>query len=428
VDSFYVTGNAVIASQGFTDTTDWNITNFNGAAINRSIPRSMNFQYMVEVDPANAVAVRKNYNMGRYDHEGGWIANDEKTVYLTDDKSSGSVLFKFVANAARDFSAGQLYAYKQSTDGQSGSWLTIPMQLDSVMDARNVALHMGASVFMRLEWVDGKDNMVYITETGRGKNFNISGAMAKGGVPAKHFADFEAAGDGVAPDVFGRVLRLNTTTNKLEVMLEGGGTVDADNVPTGNHLTSPDGLTLAEVNGKTVLMIQEDLNLGGAPASPDQFASRLCEIYLLDITGDVAGKSYEVSDLVRFAAGPKGCEVTGGRFTPDGSTFFFNVQHPDANNAYPFNHSVTIAVSGFEDYVSSISDVKTASSDFAVWPNPVAQQLNLSQVTDVRLFEVGSGKLVRVARNTNRVDVSDLPAGMYIMQTINGDVKKVIVQ
>lgn len=35
---------------------------------------------MVEVDVENAVAVRKNYNLGRYDHEGGWIAEDERTV------------------------------------------------------------------------------------------------------------------------------------------------------------------------------------------------------------------------------------------------------------------------------------------------------------------------------------------------------------
>ena len=40
---------------------------------------------------ANAVAVRKNYNMGRYDHEGGWIAEDERTVYLSDDRISFTI-------------------------------------------------------------------------------------------------------------------------------------------------------------------------------------------------------------------------------------------------------------------------------------------------------------------------------------------------
>lgn len=45
-----------------------------------TVPKFQNFQYMVEVDVENAVAVRKNYNLGRYDHEGGWIAEDERTV------------------------------------------------------------------------------------------------------------------------------------------------------------------------------------------------------------------------------------------------------------------------------------------------------------------------------------------------------------
>lgn len=383
---------------------------------------------MVEVDVANAVAVRKNYNMGRYDHEGGWIAADEKTVYLSDDNSSGSCLFKFVADAAQDFSKGQLYAYKQSTDGNSGSWITLPMQLDSMLNVRNIALAQGATIFMRLEWVDGKDDMVYITETGRGKTFDVSDRIAKGGVLVKHLRDLDTDNDGQVEDLYGRVLRLDVTTNKIEVMLEGGGNVDGDTIPTGNHLSSPDGLALSTVMGKTYLVINEDLNPGSPTASPAQFSGKLNEIYFLDISGDASGTTYQVSDLLRFMAGPDGCETTGGRFTPDGLTYFVNIQHPSSASNAPFNHSVTMAVTGFEDYISSTPDFETNSLELSVWPNPVSRELRINKVTDLRLIELGSGRVVKVQRNANYLDVSNIAPGTYILQTIEGEAQKVIVQ
>ncbi len=218
-----------------------------------TVPKFQNFQYKVEVDVENAVAVRKNYNMGRYDHEGGWIAEDERTVYLSDDKSSGSVLFEFVATTARDFSEGQLYAYKQSSDGESGEWVTIPMTLDSMINARDEALALGASIFMRLEWVEGIDGHVYITETGRGKTQSVQGPVDKGGVLAHHLQQMDAADgttDNSFTDLYGRVLRFDPTTNKVDVLIEGSGEANGDDI-SGNHLSSPDGLASTTIDGRS---------------------------------------------------------------------------------------------------------------------------------------------------------------------------------
>jgi secreted PhoX family phosphatase len=33
-------------------------------------------------------------------------------------------------------------------------------------------------------------------------------------------------------------------------------------------------------------------------------------------------------EIRRFLVGPRGCEITGMDFTPDGRTLFVNVQHP----------------------------------------------------------------------------------------------------
>ncbi len=419
--------------EGFRDLSDYTIKQYNGTSVNETIARHMNFQYMVEIDVEKAEAIRKNYNMGRYDHEGGWISSDRRTVYLSDDNSSGSVLFRFVADAAEDFSKGQLAAYKQSADGEMGTWVNLPMTLEASMHAQEEALKLGATIFMRLEWVEGiNDETVFITETGRGGKQSIAPKMRLGGMPAKHLKDMSSWSDADSSfaDVYGRVLRLNTATGKIESAIEGGGELNGE-VPTGNHLSSPDGLTSIKFDGRTFLAINEDMNPSGAPANPAQFETKLNEVYIVEITDDTPGKTYSVNtDLGRFLVGPNGCETTGGRFTPDGSTYFVNIQHPATDNEYPFNHSTTLAVTGFKDYLKTTGFGDTFDkndSGFQIYPNPVSRELHLNETTDVAIYDA-AGIRVKVQRSTNRVDVSGLVSGIYFIQNTKGEMKKLVVE
>lgn len=434
--AFY--SNQVLAAQGLTDTSNFSISTFNGDVVNQSVPRNMNFQYMVEVDVKNAKAVRKNYNMGRYDHEGGWIASDRKTVYLTDDKSSGSVLFKFIADKAEDFSKGQLYCYKQSSDGMTGTWLPLPMTLNSMMNARDEAFKLGATIFMRLEWIEGiNDDIIFITETGRGKAQSIKGAIEKGGVMAQHLRHLDAADgalDSTFTDMYGRVLRLNVASGKVESAIEGGGSLKANYAPTNNHLSSPDGLTSTIIEGRTYLAINEDMNPSGMPANPKHWGGKANEIYMLDVTGDMEGKTYGVDELTRFAVGPAGCETTGGRFTPDGATYFVNMQHPSTSNKPPFDHSVTLAITGYKTVFNesfktqkALSDEKFKNAEFAVYPNPASRELHLNKIADVAIYSI-KGERVLVARNTQIVDISRLTSGTYVLKTDKGITKKVVIK
>jgi secreted PhoX family phosphatase len=94
--------------EGISDTSNFIITQFNGQIIQDTVKRFENFNWLVEVDVAQAKAIRKNYNMGRYSHEGGVMLPDGKTVILTDDSTPG-FLYKFVAKNSKDLSVGQLY-------------------------------------------------------------------------------------------------------------------------------------------------------------------------------------------------------------------------------------------------------------------------------------------------------------------------------
>ncbi len=56
--------------------------------------------------------------MGRFSKEMALIMPDSKTAYFGDD-GTDRVLYKFVADAAGDLSAGTLYAAKITQDGET---------------------------------------------------------------------------------------------------------------------------------------------------------------------------------------------------------------------------------------------------------------------------------------------------------------------
>ncbi|WP_319381035.1 alkaline phosphatase PhoX [Thiomicrorhabdus sp.] len=85
----------------------------------------------VDIDANGNPVYTKHYSMGRMAHELGYVMPDEKTVYLTDDGTNVG-LFMFVADTAKDLSAGTLYAAKwnQTADNEKGgeaslTWISL---------------------------------------------------------------------------------------------------------------------------------------------------------------------------------------------------------------------------------------------------------------------------------------------------------------
>ena len=311
----------------FRDTSD-----FNG------LKRNENLGWMVEVDIATKKPLHKLWHMGRYSHEDTYCTPDGKTVYLTDDYGP-CVFFKFEATIPNDYTNGQLYAYQQSEDGSSGKWLPMPMVMDSLIHARQVAIHLGATMFKSHEWIDAYDGKVYITETGG--DFDFSVGIAQGGTLAKHLQDEPIGiGSNVTKDRFGRVLVFDPSTNKMEVFFEGGQTQD------GGYFATPDGMLVAEIQGQPYIFVCEDTSVGLlelAQIESYKQKKNYLELYMIPITPDGLADKEKVK---RLAIGPQGCELTGLVFTPDKQTLFFTVQHPSKDNPYPYNTSTIVALSG----------------------------------------------------------------------------------
>ncbi len=328
-EEFPLSNEEIYSRFGITDTSDF-----------QSKKKFLNYGWMIEVDPIAHQAIRKLKIFGRYRHEDAQCMPDGKTIYLTSDNKP-AIIFKFVAAQKGDYSKGQLYAYKQSTDGTSGAWVELPTEEDSLINIIEVALRKNASMFISHEWIEAVGDKLYITESGTNE-FDFNTEIAIGGKPAKHLNELCRTDGNNYKDPFGRILELDLKTNKLRVLLNGG-------VSSKDSLfcfSSPDAMTSVRIKDKDYLVISEDTHgnkNGSASAMVSSKGETYNEVYFLDLS--IQNPTLE--DLKRFMIAPEGCETTGNYFTPDGKTYFVSIQHPSSTNPAPFNKSCVIAITGF---------------------------------------------------------------------------------
>lgn len=440
--SIYDNGN------GVRDTADFTITgtafsNFNG----KTIKKYQNFNWMVEVDPKQGKAIRKQYNWGRAGWEAGVVMPDNKTVYLFEDNTPG-ILARFVATTAGDFTKGQLSVYKH--DGSGSKWINIEQDLDTLIQLNAVAVRRGATMFNRLEWGTYANGKIYITETGRssvGTRFQNKGGVINPGLVTAYKTryqiengsaftgtDADAADsviNGVFKDYYGRVLEFDPATDAIRTYLEGGplgggsGSSDPKSSYPAKHLSNPDGLTTVTVNGKEYLLIQEDMNQKDWNSMPDGYSATRDEAYLLD----VSITNPTISDLQRLTSSANAAEITGG-VQLDSKTVLLNSQHPDPStsvNTAPYNHSLTFAISGLDgtDPVGLGKEVKMSS--FSIYPNPTARELHLSKTMDVAIYNM-NGQRMNVYRGVSTIDVSNMAAGTYFIRSAEGETLKFIIE
>lgn len=135
------------------------------------------------------------------------------------------------------------------------------------------------------------------------------------------------------------------------------------------------------------------------------------------------------NDLVRIAATPFGAEITGAAVTADHKTLLFNSQHPDATNPFPYNNSITVALTGWDKAQTAgyLDLVKKGDEIFGIYPNPASRVLYLNKVSDIAIYN-SQGHRVSVYRGVESVDIADLTPGVYFIQNQDGITKKLIVE
>ena len=402
----------------------------------QTIAKYENYNFMVEIDPREAKAIRKQYNWGRQPFEGGAIMPDNKTVYLGSDATPG-FFTKFVATTAGNFTQGTTYVYKH--DAAASKWVEIDnSDLNNMLNFDARAVSAGASMFNRIEWVTEIGGKVYFTETGRDNPASRwAGEKAAGAVFAPHHLDRAAEqslefGKTISPDsseywdYYGRVMMYDPATSQTSVFLEGGPyfTVDpsVSSYPD-KHLSNPDGLNKITINGKDYMLINEDLNGSSKGRTPAGISNRTCELFMLDMS--ISNPT--LNDLVRIAVVPVGAEITGAIGTNDGKTILFNVQHPSTSNPFPFNNSLTVAITGWDQVTIGLDEEAFEGKTFEMYPNPATRTLYFKELSDIAIYNV-EGKRMNVYRQVQDIDISHLNPGVYYVQNAAGQTQKLLVK
>lgn len=380
-------------------------------------------------DPANAEYVH-------YFNKNGIDESPEGLIFIDAANSPDGKPYLVSTNEPDDLN-GSVSIY--NVNGFDGSkWIEIDNgKFDKMLNFEEEAINAGATMFNRLEWVayNETDGNVYLTETGRD---NPAGRwrdeMYEGGVVAQLHVD-RATAQGTDPmsgdyvDYYGRILKLDVTNDEVTVALEAGPEFHNEpNVAISNypdvHLSNPDGLTFMTVDQTTYMVICEDLNGTSHGRMPAGISNRSCELYILDMTI----QNPTLNDLVRIAQTPVGAEVTGVRATPDGKTLFFNSQHPASSNPFPYNNSLTMALTGWDQIDDvGLETLQSEPTGFNVYPNPTSRYVYFDEEMDIAIYN-GQGELIRVERQTKMLDIMGVNPGTYYIKNEKGQTKKLIIQ
>lgn len=303
------------------------------------------FGWVVEIDPRQPQKPPvKRTALGRFSHECAVhaLAKDGRVVIYSGDDQAGEYIYKFVSAGRYDprnpaanetlLDTGTLYVARFDAAAAAagdalgtGQWLELSLanpairgRFDSLgqmlVNTRGAADLAGATRMDRPEWIavnPAAPGHVYCTLTNHSRRTQADAANPRAPNRYGHIIRWREAGGDPAALRFEWDIFVLAGDRDLPA---NAGTPNAGTI-RGDTFGSPDGLWF---DGAGRLWIQTDIS--GSTLGRGPYANMPNNMML---AANVA-----TGEVRRFLTGPKGCEVTGITSTPDGRTFFVNMQHP----------------------------------------------------------------------------------------------------
>ncbi|MFN8531329.1 MAG: DUF839 domain-containing protein [Anaerolineae bacterium] len=213
----------------------------------------------------------------------------------------------------------------------AGNQISLDHPYAAFLESRAYGASLGATAeFRKLEWVrvDSANRRLYMamTEINEGMSDGVGDiALAENLCGIVYYADLadDYSSSELHPLVIGGPYDQNGGANPCDV----------------NNISNPDGVG---VDARGRVWIWEDTGL---------HANNMIWVF------DPADQS-----LKRFGYVPTGAEVTGIYITAEG-TLFFNAQHPDPANPYPYNAGVVMVVNGFNANTDDFEPIAVPEGD-----------------------------------------------------------------
>lgn len=317
-----------------------------------AMPNEFNrFGWVIEIDPYDPSSTpKKRTALGRFRHEGATVVAEPgrpAIVYMGDDQALEHV-YKFVS--AKPFidgdpaangdllDEGTLYAARFDADG-TGEWLPLvhgqgPLtatngfedQGDVVIDARRAAKLLGATETDRAEDIetDPITGRSYIAFTGGTERQAPNAVSPRAPDPFGHVVELMAPGEDGKRDHSATHFTWDILFLAGDPKADpGDGAGYGEGVTRAGALVQPDNL-LFDPKGRLWIASDGAKGIGSADG-----------LWACCVTGpDRAVPRH-------FFSVPRGGEMTGPCFTPDGATLFVSVQHPGYEKGSTFDNPVT---------------------------------------------------------------------------------------
>lgn len=309
------------------------------------------FGWVIEIDPYDPAATpKKRTALGRFRHEGATVVATDgapAVIYMGDDQSLEHI-YKFVtaspyvagdpAANADILDTGTLYVARFDDDG-TGEWLPLvhghgPLtaengfadQGDVAIDARRAAKLLGATQTDRPEDIETHPatGRTYVAFTGGTERGAPAPAAPRAPNPFGHVVELlhpgaDGARDHAATHFTWDILFL---AGDLEGEAEGKGVFPAG-VSKAGALVQPDNLVF-DPQGRLWIASDGAKGIGAADG-----------LWACAVTGPQRAATRH------FFSCPRGAEMTGPCFTPDGTTLFVSVQHPGHEKGASFDAPTT---------------------------------------------------------------------------------------
>lgn len=378
------------------NTTDdfarWDVTITGATAADDYRNAANTYGFNVEIDPfAPTSTPKKRTAMGRFAHEGAWVAPvtvGKPVVFYMGCDSEGEYIYKFVSTETwrasdingglsagdRYLDSGKLFVAKFN-ENFTGQWLELTVPLtgtvaapssntftfgdasDPFLNTRLCADKVGATKMDRPEWgaVNPANGEVYFTLTNSRSKRPVADTNASN---PRSYTDNASGTGNTAGNWNGHIIRWRennsnpaATTFDWDIYVFGAETDDLNNANVNlsgltaeNYLSSPDGLWFSEKTG--IIYIETDdgqftneadgsgttcMLLAAIPGQVGDGSSVAVVNTVGAATQTVTTRVGKVGQLKRLLTGPLDCEITGITETHDGKALFINIQHPGEN-------------------------------------------------------------------------------------------------